>query len=57
MIGQALFERKVNMRSKVKFELSYMEIYKDDVFDLMVSTRVSVCAVSPIFVLITRPYG
>ncbi|CCO27261.1 Kinesin-like protein KIF22 OS=Danio rerio GN=kif22 PE=2 SV=1 [Rhizoctonia solani AG-1 IB] len=38
-VMEALFERRVNMRSKVKFELSYMEIYKDDVFDLMVSTR------------------
>ncbi|CAE6420027.1 unnamed protein product [Rhizoctonia solani] len=38
-VMEALFERKINMRSKVKFELSYMEIYKDDVFDLMVSTR------------------
>ncbi|KAF8707454.1 TRAFAC class myosin-kinesin ATPase superfamily Kinesin family, partial [Rhizoctonia solani] len=38
-VMEALFERKVNMRSNVKFELSYMEIYKDDVFDLMVSTR------------------
>ncbi|CUA73803.1 Kinesin-like protein KIF22 [Rattus norvegicus] [Rhizoctonia solani] len=35
IIPRALFERKVNTRAKVSFELSYMEIYKDDVFDLM----------------------
>lgn len=40
--SQALFDRKANMsRASVSFELSYMEIYKDDVFDLMVSSRVS----------------
>ncbi|CAE6425114.1 unnamed protein product [Rhizoctonia solani] len=38
-VMEALFERKVNTRAKVSFELSYMEIYKDDVFDLMVATR------------------
>ncbi|KAJ1310967.1 hypothetical protein OPQ81_009478 [Rhizoctonia solani] len=38
-VMEALFERKANTRAKVLFELSYMEIYKDDVFDLMVSTR------------------
>ncbi|KAB5591118.1 Kinesin motor domain containing protein [Ceratobasidium theobromae] len=38
-VMEALFERKVNTRARVSFELSYMEIYKDDVFDLMVSTR------------------
>ncbi|CAE6431867.1 unnamed protein product [Rhizoctonia solani] len=38
-VMEALFERKANTRAKVSFELSYMEIYKDDVFDLMVATR------------------
>lgn len=38
-VMEALFERKANTRAKVSFELSYMEIYKDDVFDLMVPTR------------------
>ncbi|CAE6470176.1 unnamed protein product [Rhizoctonia solani] len=38
-VMEALFERKSNTRAKVSFELSYMEIYKDDVFDLMVATR------------------
>ncbi|KAG8732389.1 hypothetical protein FRC11_014004 [Ceratobasidium sp. 423] len=38
-VMEALFERRDNTRAKVSFELSYMEIYKDDVFDLMVATR------------------
>lgn len=38
-VMEALFERRANTRARVTFELSYMEIYKDDVFDLMVSSR------------------
>ncbi|QRV90739.1 kinesin motor domain protein [Ceratobasidium sp. AG-Ba] len=39
-VVDALFKRKEAMhQTKVLLELSYMEIYKDDVFDLMVSAR------------------
>ncbi|KAG8680221.1 hypothetical protein FRC09_018404, partial [Ceratobasidium sp. 395] len=39
-VVDALFQRRSIMsREDVSLELSYMEIYKDDVFDLMVSAR------------------
>ncbi|KAG8745374.1 hypothetical protein FRC10_008233 [Ceratobasidium sp. 414] len=39
-VVDALFQRKATMSQEdVSLELSYMEIYKDDVFDLMVSAR------------------
>ncbi|KAG9120272.1 hypothetical protein FRC07_004307 [Ceratobasidium sp. 392] len=39
-VVDALFQRKAAMsREDISLELSYMEIYKDDVFDLMVSAR------------------
>ncbi len=41
--AQSLFERKAQMkRDDIQLSVSYMEIYKDDVYDLLV-TRENVC--------------